>query len=243
MKRVALTQALERKQAPAKGAVVGDACGGVAGAGRFEATDGPEERVEQLRERRLVDADQEEEELGQHEARGRRFGQAWEHPLHEARSRCLRWIAWRTVSPVLGFWGGFWVLGLACFTFVQEGCDGQDFVIELGLGELVGAWSDDDHDVGALGEGLEVSSKQITQEAFGAVALDCVADLPRRDDPETRRVFPKFVLTRFVQARCHEHQQMSRRDACAIFLDVQELRSRAEPSLSRKRTRTLRGEG
>jgi len=48
-----------------------DARGRIPRARRFEATHRPEQRVEQLGERQLIDADEDEEELGQHEARGR----------------------------------------------------------------------------------------------------------------------------------------------------------------------------
>jgi len=58
MKRVALTQANDRKQAAPHGAVPGDAGHGVLRARRLEAASGPEEKDEERGEKPLVHANE-----------------------------------------------------------------------------------------------------------------------------------------------------------------------------------------
>jgi hypothetical protein len=81
------------------------------------------------------------------------------------------------------------------------------------LRELVRAGADDDHDVGARGEGWGMSAERLAQESFGAVAFDGAADLSRGDDAEPRG-FP------FGPWR-EQDEQVACRDARAVLLDVQ----------------------
>jgi hypothetical protein len=64
---MALTQALHRKQAPAKRAMPSNAGCRIPRTRRFKATDWTKYRQKQLRQRQLVDANQNEEEFGQHD--------------------------------------------------------------------------------------------------------------------------------------------------------------------------------
>jgi len=66
MKGVALTQATDRKQAAADRAVPFETGNGVPGARGLEAADVPEKR----RKRPLVDADEDDEQLSNHEGVG-----------------------------------------------------------------------------------------------------------------------------------------------------------------------------
>lgn len=69
VKRVTPTQALQRKQGPAEGAVARDAGDRVARARGLEPADRPEDREEHLRERELVEPDGGRQSLGQHVCR------------------------------------------------------------------------------------------------------------------------------------------------------------------------------
>lgn len=211
MKRVTPTQALDRKQASAKGTVIGKTLGGVPRAGRLKAANVTDRQPDKLRKRQLVDADQCDEKACHHALELLRQRKA--ACIAACRSLCVMrcapcrpracaFAAARARSSVrpagtfVRFFVGLSRLGCSIARVWpsqnrfgparKQRLDGQHFGGQRFLGQRLRIRPDDNHHIDSGWEKAGMKAKDFAHQAFAAISLNGAPDFAGCDNAKAR---------------------------------------------------------